>query len=567
MDYSKLVGLYEELEKTSARLKKIEAVANILKETKTEILPKVTLLLQGRVFPSWSEKEIGIASKMAAKIIAISTGFPEKDVSRLFRKKGDFGLVAEELTEKRKQRTLFKKHLTVDIVFENLQRLASIEGKGSQDRKFKLVSELMAAAKPKEAKYIIRTVIGDLRIGVAHGILRDAIARAFLSKEDTKAAVSAVEWAWFLMPDYGEIATIAKNKGIKGIRAVSLELGKPYHVLLAERSKGLEEAIEKFERPVFEYKYDGARVIIHKKGSEIWLFTRRLENITKQFPELVELARKHIEPDDCIVEGEIIAKNKKSGKPMPFQILSQRIKRKYNIEKMVKEIPIEVNLFDIVYLNGEVFFDKPMEFRRKILEESVKESKGKFQLAKQLRTKDIKKIKKFYQEALDASQEGLMVKNLDAKYQPGRRVGYWLKVKPVMENLDLVIIGATWGTGKRTGWFGSFMLGCRSGDDFLECGMIGTGIKEKSKEGVTFKKLTKLLKPHIENQKGNQVSIKPKIVVEVAYEEIQKSPNYGSGFALRFPRVICMRPDKGIDEVDSTKKIARLYKQQRGTRF
>jgi DNA ligase-1 len=250
---------------------------------------------------------------------------------------------------------------------------------------------------------------------------------------------------------------------------------------------------------------------------------------------------------------------------LPVFLSKPSIKRKYEIEKMVKEIPIQVNLFDITYLNGEELFKRPLEERRKTLEDSVEPIKGKLQLARQLVTKDIDKAERFYKEALEASQEGLIVKNLEAEYQPGRRVaGGWLKVKPTMENLDLVITGATWGTGKRAGWLGSYRLGCRVGDRFKDCGMIGTGIKELEGEGVTFKELTRKLKSKIIEKKGSDVKVKPDVVVEVAYEEIQKSPNYDSGFALRFPRVLRIREDKGHEEADTKERIDRLYKQQKG---
>ncbi|MCK4496637.1 MAG: ATP-dependent DNA ligase, partial [Candidatus Aenigmarchaeota archaeon] len=524
MDYAELVEVYEHLEKTSARLEKIGTIAKLMRETPTDMLPRITLLLQGKVFPSWSEKEVGIADLLMVKIVSKSTGFSENEVLSGFKKTGDFGLVIEDLVGKKKQKTLFTKPLTVEKVFENLRELAVIEGKGSQERKFRLVSELISSAEPKEAKYIVRTTLGDLRIGVAEGVIRDSIARAFFKgeKEEMKEAVKAVEWAWFLRPDYGEVAKLAKEGGLKALKKVGIEIGKPYHVLLAEKSPSLKEALESFEKTALEYKYDGARIIIHKKGNDIWLYTRRLENVTKQFPELIGYVKECVKAGDCVIEGEMLGFDGKTGRPMPFQFLSQRIKRKYEIEKVVKEIPIQVNLFDIVYLNGDVLFDKPLEFRRKALESIIKPKPGKFQLAKQLVTKDLKKAEKFYEEALKAGQEGLIVKNLEARYRPGRRVGYWLKVKPTMENLDLVIIGAQWGTGKRVGWVGSLVLGCRRGDEFLECGMIGTGIKEKEdKEGVTFTQLTKLLKPHIESEKGRDVKIKPKVVVEVAYEEIQ----------------------------------------------
>lgn len=566
MDYAELVEVYEHLEKTSARLEKIGTIAKLMRETPTDMLPRITLLLQGKVFPSWSEKEVGIADLLMVKIVSKSTGFSEKEVLSGFKKTGDFGLVIEDLVGKKKQKTLFTKPLTVEKVFENLRELAVIEGKGSQERKFRLVSELISSAKPKEAKYIVRTTLGDLRIGVAEGVIRDSIARAFFKgeKEEMKEAVNAVEWAWFLRPDYGEVAKLAKEGGLKALKKVGIEIGKPYHVLLAEKSPSLKEALESFEKTALEYKYDGARIIIHKKGNDIWLYTRRLENVTKQFPELIGYVKECVKAGDCVIEGEMLGFDGKTGRPMPFQFLSQRIKRKYEIEKVVKEIPIQVNLFDIVYLNGDVLFDKPLEFRRKALESIIKPKPGKFQLAKQLVTKDLKKAEKFYEEALKAGQEGLIVKNLEARYRPGRRVGYWLKVKPTMENLDLVIIGAQWGTGKRAGWVGSLVLGCRRGDEFLECGMIGTGIKEKEdKEGVTFTQLTKLLKPHIESEKGRDVKIKPKVVVEVAYEEIQKSPNYTSGYALRFPRVVRIRFDREANDADNLDRIEKLYEMQR----
>lgn len=570
MDYEKLVEVYEYLEKTPARLKKTDAIAELLRDTPTDVLPKVALLLQGKVFPSWSEKEVGIADLLMIKTISKSTGFSENDVMSGFNKTGDFGLVIEEMVGKRKQKTLFSKSLTVEKVFRNLQELASIGGKRSQDRKIQIVSELILSAKPKEAKYIVRTTLGDLRIGVAEGVMRDSVARAFFSgeKEKMKKIVKAIEWAWFLKPDYGEIARLAKEGGIEGIRKVGIEIGKPYHVLLAEKSPSLKDALESFDRIALEYKYDGARIIIHKKDENIWLYTRRLENVTVQFPDLIEYVRKCVKARECVIEGEMLGFDKETGKPLPFQSLSQRIKRKYDIDRAVKDIPIQVNLFDIVYLEGKSLFSKSLEQRRRELEGIIKPIPGKFQLARQLITKDMEKAEKFYKAALESGQEGLIVKNLDAEYQPGRRVGYWLKVKPTMENLDLVIIGAQWGTGKRTGWLGTLVLGCRKGDEFVECGMIGTGIKEKEQEkgseGVTFTQLTKLLKPHIEYEKGRDIKIKPRIVVEVAYEEIQKSPNYSSGYALRFPRVIRIRFDRKPDGADTLERLEGLYGAQRG---
>ncbi len=560
MFYSKLAEIYEKLEKTPARLSKIDIISELLKETEIEVLDKVSLLLQGRVFPSWDERVIGVASKMVIKVISQTTGFNENDIVQKFNKIGDLGLVVEDFVSHKKQKTFLKKQLTVEKVFENLQSLASMEGSGSQERKISLISELLSSASPTEAKYIVRTVLEELRTGAAEGVLRDSIAKAFgVSPPD-------VENAWFILPDYGEIAKIAKTKGENGLRNVEIELGVPLNVLLAEKVPTLKEALSAFENPAIETKYDGMRCIIHKKGEKIWIFTRRLEDVTAAFPDIVDSVKRSVKADKCILDGEAVGLDPKTGKPLAFQVLSTRIKRKYEIEKSAKEIPVKVNLFDILYLEGKSLFNLPLKERYELLKKSFKQVPGKLQLADHLETRDLKEAEKFYKKSLEEGNEGLIVKNLDAKYQPGRRVGFWLKVKPTMENLDLVITAAQHGTGKRTGWFGSVVLGCLDQETgkLLECGMLGTGIKEKkeNEEDLTLDELTKMLKPLIVSEEGNEVKIKPRIIIEVAYEEIQKSPTYSSGYALRFPRFVRLRLDKR--DPDTLERLKHIYSIQKG---
>ncbi len=563
MKYSILAEIYEKLESTSGKLDKTHIIADLLKEASTELLPKIVLLLNGSVFPAWSEEELGVAGQLMIKSIAKAYGINEKEIVKGFKKTGDLGLVAEILSISKKQTTLGVKELSTEKVFDNLRLIAKQTGGGSQDRKMSLIAELLAQAKSKEAKYVVRTIVAQLRVGVAEGLIRDAIAEAF------NVSPTVVENAWFSNPDYGEIAKIAKEKGEKGLENVKIEIGRPIMVALAEKAPSLEGAVNSFEKVALEYKYDGMRFLIHKKDEKIIIFTRRLENITKAFPDVVEMCKKGLKANECIVDGEGLAIDKKTGKPLPFQMLSQRIKRKYDIGETAKGIPIELNLFDIIYLNGKTLFDLTLRERRDILAKIVKEIPEKVLLAKQLVTKDLKKADKFYKEALNAGQEGLMVKNLEAKYQPGRRVsGGWLKVKPVLESLDLVIKGAIWGTGRRAGWLGSYILACRDPNTgaFLECGMLGTGVKEKKvlPDDITLKDLTNTLKPYIELEKGNEVKIKPKVVVEVAYEEIQKSPTYSSGYALRFPRLLRIRFDKGPEEADDLERLEKIFKIQKG---
>jgi len=564
MKYSILTDAYEKLEKTSSKLDKTGILSELFSKTPSEELPKVVLLATGRVFSAYSVYELGIATQMMIRAISKATGFSSELIEKKFKETGDLGLVTEECIKSRKQTILFKKKLTVDNVFENLQKMAFVTGIGSQERKLNLIAELMTSAQPKESRYIVRTTLQELRIGVAEGIIRDAIVKAFLtkegmSKEEKNEMIAAVDYAWNILSDFGKIAKIAKEKGVNGLKKVKIVLGQPIQVMLGEKAESIEDIIKDFGKVAAEYKYDGLRTQIQKAGDKIWIYTRRLEDVTKQFPDLVNLCKKGLKAKECIVEGETLGINLQTGLPLPFQMLSQRIHRKYDIEKTIKEIPVQIHIFDIVYLEGKTLFDKSFKERRRILEKVVKVIPQKFELAKQIVTGDIKEAERFYQEALNAKQEGLFLKVLDSPYVFGRHVGGWYKIKPIMETLDLVIVGATWGEGSRANWLSSYALACRDPDTgkFLPCGMMGTGLTENQ-----FQLMTDILKDLIIGEDGREAKIKPKIVVEVAYQEIQKSPNYESGYALRFPRLIRLREDKGPDEADTINRVLNLFKIQ-----
>lgn len=564
MDYLVLVETYERLEEVSSKLKKTDILAELFSKTSTEDLEKVVLFVTGRVFPIYSQNELGIAAQMMLKAIAKASGFKAGEVEQTFKKTGDLGLTAEECIKSKKQATLFKKRLDIDFVFDNLQKLAFVTGAGSQDKKLNLIAELLASSKPKEARYIARTILEELRVGAAEGLIRDAIVQAFLlkphmSKEEKEVLTSAVDYAWNVLSDFGEIAKIAKQKGLNGLKKINVELGKPIQVMLAEKAENMKDVFDEFKKLAVEWKYDGMRAQIHKKGNHIWVYTRRLEDVTKQFPDLVDLCKQGLKSKECIVEGEVLGISSKTKLPLPFQVLSQRIHRKYEIEEMIKQIPIQINLFDVIYVEGKMCVDSPLTERRKLLEKIVKSIPGKFQLAEQFITDDLKKAEKFYKVALDAKQEGVMLKILDSNYIFGRHVGGWYKIKPIMETLDLVIIGATWGEGKRVKWLSSYVLGCRDPNtgEFLECGMMSTGLTEEE-----YENMTNVLKPLIEFEKGRDVKIKPKVVIEVGYQEIQKSPNYKSGFALRFPRLVRIRQDRSADDADTIERLESLFKTQ-----
>jgi DNA ligase-1 len=585
MEYKKLVELYQRIEATTKRLEKTYIVSEFLKRTDVDDLPKIVLLLQGKVFPSYDERKLGVATRMVIKSLNKSLGISVDDIEKEWKHTGDLGLTAESLARKKKQVTLFSQTLTVSKVFSNLQKLPTLEGSGTVNQKVGLISELLTSASPEEATYIIRTVLEDLRVGIGEGVLRDAIVWAFFddsihvnyddekksispeNRELYKAYVEAVQAAYDIMNDFAKVAEIAKVSGLGGLKSVEIDVGNPLKVMLYPKAADIKEAFERVGSPAaIEFKYDGFRMQIHKKDGKIRIFTRRLDEVTAQFPDVVKYAEKMVDGDSYILDAEAVGFDVKSKKYIAFQNISQRIRRKYDIDKISKDFPVEINVFDIISFNGENLLKRPFKERREIIERMVKPEQFKLVVAKQLVTSDAGEAEAFYQSALDAGNEGVMFKNLEGIYKPGSRVGYGVKVKPVMESLDLVIVAAEWGTGKRSGWFTSFTLACYDPDagSFMEIGKVGTGMKEKTELGVSFEQLTELLKPVITKEKGRNVWVKPMVVVEVNFEEIQKSPTYSSGYALRFPRVIHIRDDRSPEECSDLSLVEDLYSHQRG---
>ena len=448
MKFAELARLYRNLESTTKKLEKTKILSDFYTNCGSDLY-KAVVLSMGTVYQK-GEQELGVAGEMVKKIIAKVTGSSEKEVIESFKKTGDLGLAAEYLMKHRKQRPLVRRELTVDMVFDNLRKLPGVSGAGSQEKKMDLVGELLSSSTPEESVYIVRITLGQMRTGVAAGLVRDAIASAFgQEKKET-------EHVFNLLGDYGLVAERARSGKMKA----EIEVGRPINVMLAERGgSDIAAAMESFEHAAVEKKYDGFRTVVHKNGSEIKVFSRRLEDVTRQFPDIVKMARESLKAKKCIVDGETLAVDKK-GKALPFQNLSRRIQRKYDIEKMVQEIPVQVNLFDVVYMEGKSCMQLPLRERWLTLKKIVRETEN-FKLAEHIETKDVKEADNFYKNALKSGEEGVIVKNMDAHYQPGRRVGFWLKVKPIMEPLDLVVTGAEWGEGKRANWFSSVLLACR----------------------------------------------------------------------------------------------------------
>lgn len=563
MNYSKLAEFYEEVSSTTKRLEKIDILAKFLKSLKEED-SDILYLIEGNIYPDYDERKTGISNQLAIKAISKATGTNSKKVVQEWKTIGDIGKVAEKLTKHKKQATLHSHILTTEKVLENLRKLPELEGKGTVNKKLALITELLTSASPTEALYLVRTLIGDLRIGVQESTIKYGILKAFF--KNNKEYENKIQRAIDNSNDLAIVFQIAKKGKIKELEKVHLEVGKPIKAMLAQKAKDIDDAFKKLGKPMaIEYKYDGFRLLIHKANNKVTLFTRSLENVTKQFPEVEEYVKKFIKGYSFILDSEAVGYDKKTKHYTDFQKISQRIRRKYHIDKLQKNLPIEVNVFDILYYNGKSQIDIAFKKRRELIEKILTNHPYKLISSKHKITSSNKEVEEFYKKALKDNQEGIMMKSLEAEYKPGRRVGHMLKLKPEENELDLVITGGEWGAGKRAGWISSFILSCKKGDKYLEIGKVGTGILEKETEDskITFENLTKLLTPLITEEKGKKIKVKPKIVVTITYQDLQRSPNYESKWALRFPRITLLREDKGVHDIATLEEIEEDFKHSK----
>ena len=553
MKFSKLVDHLEKVESTQASLEKIDFLSDLYSES-GEDLEDVVMLSLGRISPAWKDLDLGISSKSLVDIIAKASGRKEKEVEEVWKTSGDLGDSAEQMIENKKQQRLMTTELTVGKVMERLQKVSEMEKQGisqsvSQDKKKKMLADLLSSAEPEEARYLARMMLENLRIGIGEGTVRDALDSAFLEGENSELIQQAYDYS----NDFRRVAK-ASREGIDELEKIDLELFRPVKSMLAQKVENIEEGFETVGEPAaVDYKYDGLRAQIHVKDGEVKIFTRRLENITDQFPDVKKFVEQQVDSENCIIDSEIVGM--KDGEVIPFQRLSKRIKRKYEIEKLRNEIPVELRPFDLIY-EEDSLMEEPYSRRWSRLEQIIKENED-VKLADHIETSEVEEVNEMQQASLGENHEGVMMKSLDAEYKPGSRVGYMVKLKPVMETLDLAIIGAQWSEGRKSGWLGRLKLGCWNEEDqgYEMVGRMSSGLTDEQLDEVTER-----LKPLIESEDGRDVELRPEVIVEVEYEEIQESPTYNSGFALRFPRLKSFRDDK--EEADSKEKLENLYDSQ-----
>jgi DNA ligase-1 len=530
----------------------IDMVADFLIKLEVqEVEPAVSMIL-GRAFPKWSQRTLDVSWATLSEIIRRITRVDWNVFMEFFDETGDIGSATKTVFEKskvRRQAVLFEEALTIEEVRRSLEAIAETAGSGSKQKKERLIEALLGQASPVEAKYLIKIFIGEMRTGFHEGLMEQTVSKAF------EIPLETVQGASMTLGDIGEVAAIARTNGEQGLIKIGFKVFRPVTLMLAQMASGVDEALrEHGGKTALEYKYDGARVQIHKLGGEVRIFSRRLTDVTKSLPEIIEMIRRNVKADEVILEGEVIAVDNR-GYPIPFQHLMRRFKRVHEIADTAEKIPVKLYLFDALFLNGESLISLPYFQRRQILAENA----GKIPLTKQVVTGSREDAEKFLKEAINAGHEGLMAKKLDSPYTPGIRGKRWFKIKPVLEPLDLVIVAAEYGYGRRHEWLSDYYLAARDTEsgEFLTVGKTFRGLTD-----AEIVEMTKRLKDLTISEEPRRVVVIPRIVVEVAYNEIQKSPKYRCGMALRFARISRIRDDKSPEDADTIGKVREIYEKQ-----
>jgi len=530
----------------------VDYVADFLKRLQPdEVEPSVSMIL-GRPFPKWDQRVLEVSWATLSALIKRLTNIDWSAFREAFSKTGDIGDATKtvfEASKIRRQATLLEKPLTILEVRHKLESVAETSGYGSRERKERLVETLLSEATPLEAKYVVKILIGEMRTGFHEGLMELAVSKSFA------IPLEAVQRASMLIGDIGEVASIAKIKGRDAILKLQFKVFRPIKPMMAQMAEDVNEALKETDREMaFEYKLDGARIQIHKSNDDVRVFSRRLTDVTESLPEVVQLVKDEVKAQQAILDGEVIAVGEEKS-PLLFQHVMRRFRRVHGIEEMAKQIPVELQLFDVIYLNGQSLIDLPYTERRKKLEEII----GRILLTNQIITKDPNQAEQFLREALDKGHEGLVAKKLDSPYTPGIRGKRWFKIKRTLESLDLVIVAAEWGYGRRHNWLSDYYLAARD----AETGRFS--IVGKTFKGLTDQEIiemTRRLKELTIREEPHRVVVVPKIVVEVAYNEVQKSPKYECGMALRFARITRIRDDKTPEEADTIQKVREIYEKQ-----
>ena len=573
MKFARLAEYFERLEGTTKRLEMFQILSELFKEAEVEEIDKVVYLCQEQLLPPFRGLEIGMAEKLIARSVARATDRQDGEVMAEYKRLGDLGLVVEELLQKKAKRQA----LDVVTVYEELFKIARTAGEGSVEQKIQLLGDLIRQASPREARYIVRFAMGQLRLGIGDPTILDALSVAEVQDRSFRPSL---ERAYNLCSDLGLVAETLFAKGKKGIQEFKVSVGSPIRMAMAERLATAEEIVKKIGRCSVEGKFDGLRMQVHKMGDQVEAFSRNLERMTPMVPDLVEATRRQIKAKEAIFEGEAVAVNEETGELHPFQVTVQR-KRKYGIEEMTKEFPLVLFAFDLLYADGVDYTQRPYLERREKLARLI--GKGdRIRLAETLITDDPERIKRYFDESIERGLEGILAKRLDAPYQAGARNFNWIKLKrsykgELADTIDVVVVGYFKGRGSRAQFGIGALLGAvydEATDTFKTVAKIGSGLTEE--EWVRAREFLDQLRvghrpARVDSLIGPDVWVEPKSVFTVLADEITKSPVHTCGksgeepgYALRFPRIVgWVREDKGPEDATTVKEIVKLYRMQK----
>ena len=581
MKFSVLSDSLEKMELTTKRLELTDILVELIKKTPTNRISKVIYLIQGKIRPNFEGVELGIAEKLVIRAISKSSGTTIKKIEADYNDDGDLGKTGANILKQKTQTTFSAETITLDRVYDTLLKISNLEGKGSQDMKMKYISSLLNDATPIESKFVLKILLGTLRLGIAENTVMDALAIAFTGKKENR---EIVENAYNVSSDLGKVSEVLATEGLDGILKFNTSLFSPIRPMLADRVKSEQDAIKKIENEfAAEYKLDGERAQIHKKNNEIILFSRSLENITKYYPDIVEKISNSINANEGIFEAEIVAINESTGNFLPFQELMHR-RRKHKLEQAILDYPITVNFFDLLYYNGNDFLEKPYSERRKNLESIIKENN----FARLIPMSIVKKeedISEILENSINSGCEGLMLKVLNSPYRAGTRGNNWLKLKREYQNelgdsLDLVVVGAFFGRGRRTGKYGTLLLSTYNSesDTFPTICKVGTGFTDESLDQlfqILSNKVILKKNPRVESSIEADIWFEPELVLEIVASEITLSPIHktgldmirkDTGFALRFPKFTGkIRTEKSVEDASVDEEVIALYKNQKKT--
>jgi DNA ligase-1 len=553
----------------------------LIKEIPDDVISKTIYLIQGKLRPNFEGVELGIAEKLVMRAMSKSSGIPLKNIEQDYNKGGDLGQTAENILREKIQTTFTSETITLEKVYETLFKIAKLEGKGSQEMKMRYVSSMLNDATPQEAKFILKILLGTLRLGIAENTVMDALAIAFTGKKENR---EVIENAYNVSSDLGKVAEVLSVDGIEQIKRFQIKLFSPIRPMLADRIKSEEDTVKKFQEEfAAEFKLDGERAQIHKQKDRIMIFSRSLENITSYYPDIVEKISERIVAENVILEAEVVAMNSNSGDFLPFQELMHR-RRKYEIDEAVAKYPITVNFFDILFSDEKNCMDMKYLERRKLLEKIIKQDNFA-RLIPMSVIESEEQILEVLENSINSGCEGLMLKHLDSTYRAGIRGSNWLKLKREYQNelgdsLDLVVVGAFFGKGRRTGKYGTLLLATYNDeeDTFPSICKVGTGFTDESLDQlyqILSPKVTLKKNPRIVSEMEADVWFEPELVIEIVASEITQSPIHktaldkikeNAGLALRFPKFTGkIRTEKNSEDASTDEEVIALFKVQKKT--